>query len=269
MWDPFTSFPGAGFGGVGGLTSTLMDPFADVFPSSFGVGIPSFGRRARRRMRRELQGGGGGQQQQQITGPAGAGDVTAGAGGDTGGMLTPFTGQDVGFFDWDRLLTEPLAFGLEDRDNEYRLHVAQPRDLRKRDLHVEVDNGMLTVSGDRTIEERGRRRQVSYHRSVTLPDNVNQDDIEANYNQDGTLDIKMPKVKGTTKRKVLLKGGEEGSESLEEKGGSETGTSGMETTGLSGAERSSTSSGTQETGGIPIGGIRSTSGGTQGASTKR
>jgi len=200
MFDPFYTFGGRGTG--------LLDPFSDwgISPTTVWV-TPDQSRRQRRRLQRQI----GGQQGQQTTGggtpaqqPTTGGEMTeAGV-----GNVAPWTGEDVGFFDFDRMLSEPLVMSLTDRDNEYALHVSQPPDLRKKDLHVEVNNGVLTISGAREMEERGRCRTIAYHRSVTLPDNVNLDCIEAKYNSDNTLDVILPKAKGTQRKKITIQGAE-------------------------------------------------------------
>ena len=112
----------------------------------------------------------------------------------------------AGFVDFGSLLAEPLSFGLSEYEKEYRMHVAQPKELRKRDLHVEVENNILTISGERELEERGRKRRVTYHRSITLPEHVDADHIEADYNPDGTLHITIPKSATAIKKKVLIRG---------------------------------------------------------------
>jgi len=189
-FDPFYSFGGG-----------LLDPFSD-WDIAFPVGNwPS--RRQRRRPQRQTIG------QQGQTPP---GTVTQQQGGEattgTTGALAPWGGDDIGILDFDRLLSEPLSVSLVDRDKEYLLQVAQPPELRKKDLHVEVNNGVLTVSGSREIEERGRRRIIAYHRSMTLPDNVNADQIEAKYNPDGTLEIVLPKTQGTQRKRINIQGAE-------------------------------------------------------------
>jgi len=198
MFDPFYTLGGRGTG--------LFDPFSDWgIPTIWATPLDQ-SRRQRRRVQRQI----GGQQGQQASGgtpaqqPTTGGEMTEAAVGN----VAPWTGEDVGFFDFDRMLSEPLVMSLMDRDNEYSLHVSQPPELRKKDLHVEVNNGVLTISGAREMEERGRRRTIVYHRSVTLPDNVNLDGIEAKYKPDNTLDVMLPKVKGTQRKKITIQGAE-------------------------------------------------------------
>jgi len=199
MFDPFYTF-----GGRGGLLDPLSDWGLSGWPTTVWA-TPDQSRRQRRRFRQigrqpAQQAAGGTPAQQPTTG----GEMTeAGV-----GNVAPWTGEDVGFFDFDRMLSEPLVMSLMDRDNEYVLHASQPHELRKKDLHVVVNNGVLTISGAREIEERGRRRTIAYHRSLTLPDHVNLDGVEAKYNPDNTLDVMLPKVKGTQRKKITIQGAE-------------------------------------------------------------
>jgi HSP20 family protein len=65
---------------------------------------------------------------------------------------------------------------------------------------IEVDDGVLTVSGERerTVEQerdrfyRFERRVGAFSRSVTLPPGVNEPDIEARF-ENGVLEIRIPK----------------------------------------------------------------------------
>jgi len=131
--------------------------------------------------------------------------------------MTTTGGTDVGMFDFNRLLSEPLNLGLEDYEQEYQMHVRQPQGLRRKDLHVETNNGVLTISGEREREKtrRGERTFVSFQRSITIPSNVNADGITAQYADDGTLTIHLPKIPGVGKRRINIVGAPE--QSLENK----------------------------------------------------
>ena len=70
----------------------------------------------------------------------------------------------------------------------------------EKDLNVKVENNTLTVSGERKFEKeekeenfrRVERRYGSFTRSFTLPNTVNTEDINAQYNN-GVLTIKLAK----------------------------------------------------------------------------
>ena len=68
-----------------------------------------------------------------------------------------------------------------------------------RDIDIEVTNGMLRISGERTHEVksegtswvRREMRQGRFERAVALPDGISTDDVRANYDA-GVLDIVVP-----------------------------------------------------------------------------
>ena len=72
--------------------------------------------------------------------------------------------------------------------------------IDEKDLDVKVENNTLTVSGERKFEKeekeenfrRVERRYGSFTRSFTLPNTVNTEDINAQYDN-GVLTIKLAK----------------------------------------------------------------------------
>lgn len=86
---------------------------------------------------------------------------------------------------------------------------AELPEVSKDDVHVTVDNGMLTLQGERKQEkeEKGKRfhrikrSYGSFARSFTLPDNVDATKVTASF-KDGMLNIQLPKT-GEAKSKAL------------------------------------------------------------------
>jgi HSP20 family protein len=86
------------------------------------------------------------------------------------------------------------------------------------EINIEVEDGVLTVSGEheeKTEEKkehylRRERRYGSFSRSMTLPEGVNADEIEA-ATTDGVLELRLPirgpREKATRKVKVQSKSG--------------------------------------------------------------
>lgn len=74
--------------------------------------------------------------------------------------------------------------------------------VKKEDVHVEVEDDVLVLSGERRAEheERGdgyfrsERRYGSFNRAVALPEGVNADRCEASF-KDGVLEITLPAPK--------------------------------------------------------------------------
>jgi HSP20 family protein len=74
--------------------------------------------------------------------------------------------------------------------------------INKDDVHVEIDDDVLTISGERHNEQRderdgffrSERSYGSFFRAIPLPDGVKADQGEAKFN-DGVLEISLPAPK--------------------------------------------------------------------------
>lgn len=74
--------------------------------------------------------------------------------------------------------------------------------LKKEDLHVDLDDGVLTVRGERREERtenekgyyRSERHYGEFYRAIPLPDGIDADRCEAQY-QDGVLEVTVPMPK--------------------------------------------------------------------------
>lgn len=94
--------------------------------------------------------------------------------------------------------TLPAVNVLED-DNEFDVEVAAPG-FKKEEFKIQVENNQLTISSEhkKEKEEKGKkvtRKEFNYNtftRTFTLPDNINQDAIDAEY-ADGMLKVILPK----------------------------------------------------------------------------
>jgi len=92
------------------------------------------------------------------------------------------------------------AVNVEETDKEYRIEVAAPG-LEKEDMHVSVDDGVLTIKAEKKVEHEDRkdnyiRREFGYNsfsRSFTLPEEVNAEKISAKH-KNGVLHIALPKA---------------------------------------------------------------------------
>lgn len=83
------------------------------------------------------------------------------------------------------------------------------------DISIEVQDNVLTVSGERRFQEevkedkyyRIERRYGSFSRSLALPQAVNEDGIEAKY-ENGLLEVTVPKAEIAKPRKITVAVGE-------------------------------------------------------------
>jgi HSP20 family protein len=86
--------------------------------------------------------------------------------------------------------------------------------LDEGDVSIEVQDGTLTISGERKAEHESRERGWyriersfgSFSRSLTLPDRVDPDGIAANFDR-GVLEVRIPKPEEHKPRRVEIKAG--------------------------------------------------------------
>ena len=91
---------------------------------------------------------------------------------------------------------------ISETDSEYRVKAELPA-VKKEDVRVTLENGILTIQGDRKEEkeEKGakfhRRELVEGHfmRQFTMPDDADETKVDAKF-KDGVLDIAIAKTKG-------------------------------------------------------------------------
>lgn len=92
------------------------------------------------------------------------------------------------------------ALQLVENEREFLLTVELPG-MRREDVELHVDNGVLTVSGEKKLEwekERGRthvheRECGAFARSYVLPKSVDAEAINADYHR-GVVTIRLPKA---------------------------------------------------------------------------
>ncbi len=98
---------------------------------------------------------------------------------------------------------------LESKDS-YLIRAELPG-MRNEDLKTEVNDGMLTLSGERKFEEpadgveyhRVERVARKFSRSFYLPQTVKQDSIKATY-RDGILEVQVPKAEEAKPRQIAI-----------------------------------------------------------------
>ena len=84
-------------------------------------------------------------------------------------------------------------------------------------ISIEVQDNVLTVSGERRFEEevkedkyyRIERRYGSFSRSIALPQTIDEDNIKATY-ESGVLEVSVPKAEIARPKKIAVAvGGEQ------------------------------------------------------------
>lgn len=105
-------------------------------------------------------------------------------------------------FDWGRQNGGNLpSVNVKETDKDFRIDMAAPG-LKKEDFRIEVKNNVLTVSSEKKEEKEQKddegnylRKEFSYQsfsRSFSLPQNADEDAIDASYG-DGILHIRINK----------------------------------------------------------------------------
>ena len=92
------------------------------------------------------------------------------------------------------------ATNFKDVDKSFEVEVALPG-FAKKDFQINVDDGMLTISAEKEEskeekEENYTRQEFghsSFSRSFTLPQSVNENAINASY-EEGVLKLNLPKL---------------------------------------------------------------------------
>jgi HSP20 family protein len=99
----------------------------------------------------------------------------------------------------------------EDKD-AYVLHADVPG-VDPKDIEVHMENGVLTIRGERkseTKEERENYKRVervrgTFYRRFTLPDTADADKISAK-SVNGVLEVRIPKQETVQPRRISVEG---------------------------------------------------------------
>ena len=115
------------------------------------------------------------------------------------------TAENGGKFAW-----APNA-DISETDQEYLIRAELPA-VKKEDVKVTLDQGMITIHGERkedkeTKDEKFHRVESfrgAFTRSFSVPDNIDEKAIRADA-KDGVLTVHLPKAKTATVRAVEVK----------------------------------------------------------------
>jgi HSP20 family protein len=103
-------------------------------------------------------------------------------------------GESLKLPDWS-----PLVDITED-DHEYLFKADLP-EMKKEDVKVTVENGILSISGERKVEKEEKKRKFHrieraygfFERTFTVPEDADAAKIVADF-KDGVLKIHLPKL---------------------------------------------------------------------------
>lgn len=117
-------------------------------------------------------------------------------------MLTDFYGAAPSWL--------PAVDIFETNDHEYVVKAELP-DVKRDDISVTFENGVLTLTGERRAEfdasqgtfHRGERAYGRFSRSFTLPATVDATRINASY-KDGVLTIRVPQREEAKPKQITV-----------------------------------------------------------------
>ena len=133
----------------------------------------------------------------------------------------PFSREFDRFF--DRLFDAPAAqrwspaMDLTEAEDHFLLKADLPG-MSEQDVTIEVDGGVLTVSGERQAEHEQRERGWHriersfgrFQRQLTLPEGVDADAVTAEFDR-GVLSVRIPKPERVQPRRIAIGGTGNGS----------------------------------------------------------
>ena len=134
-------------------------------------------------------------------------------------VLIPSTTSDF-FSEFDRVVESFLSSNrtvaanslrtgeFRETDNHYLVTFDIPG-VKKEDMHIELKENLLTVSGERFSSLEGKRSFGKFSRSLIVPSSVDGEKIEAHY-EDGVLEVLLPKVAAPLAKKVEIQSGKSG-----------------------------------------------------------
>jgi len=110
--------------------------------------------------------------------------------------------EEITLADWT-----PLADITED-EREYLIKAELP-ELKKEDVKVNVENGVLMITGERKFEKEEKKRKYhrvergygTFMRSFTLPDDADANRVKAEF-KNGVLTVHLPKSENARPKQI-------------------------------------------------------------------
>jgi HSP20 family protein len=130
------------------------------------------------------------------------------------GLGRPAPGRTVAGEAGREALTVPEwapVVDITETDDEYLIKAEIP-EVKREDVKVSVENGVLTMQGERKQEkeEKGKkfhrveRYYGSFLRTFTVPDNVDDTKVRAEF-KDGVLNVHLPKTEKAKPKAIDVK----------------------------------------------------------------
>ena len=106
-----------------------------------------------------------------------------------------------------------IALDAVEEDEKLVVHASLPG-VDPDEIKVTIEDGVLTIDGETKVDDEAKvgnylireRRAGSFHRSVRLPDSVDVDQAETNYDE-GVLTVVFPKAESKRAKQLTVTSG--------------------------------------------------------------
>ncbi|WP_118193324.1 Hsp20/alpha crystallin family protein [Albibacterium indicum] len=101
------------------------------------------------------------------------------------------------------------SVNISEKDNGFEVELATPG-LKKEDFSISIEKDILTISAEKKEEKEVEDKKyskrefnyTSFSRSFTLPENIDEESIDAKY-ENGILSISLTKKENTDTKKMI------------------------------------------------------------------
>lgn len=114
--------------------------------------------------------------------------------------------------DWPETATElPVAIDMYETDGHLVVSSSLPG-VKADDIEIDVNDSRMTIKGEFKVEEEQGKGDIHYQerrygrfcRTVAIPPNIEQDEIEAEF-EDGVLKVRLPKPEESKMKRIEVK----------------------------------------------------------------
>jgi HSP20 family protein len=99
---------------------------------------------------------------------------------------------------------------IAESDLDFTIKVEVP-EIKREDIKITIDNGVLNIRGERKWEQEDKnvkyhrieRHYGSFLRSFSLPDNVAEEQIDAQF-KEGVLTLRLPKTEKSKSKEIEI-----------------------------------------------------------------
>ena len=110
--------------------------------------------------------------------------------------------------------TKRWSIAVDAVEEDDKLVIRSLPGIAPEEIKITIEDGVLTIDGETKVDEEGKvgnylireRRTGSFHRAMRLPDTVDVDQAETNYDE-GILTVAFPKSESKRARQLTVTSG--------------------------------------------------------------